>query len=252
MTKLEDKYAPVTFDELVFSNVSDARKARQFAEGERTGHLLLHGPYGTGKSAAAKVIAQLRCGSFYPNGPDVFRGEEVDDTQVNAIDNTHTLQRIGGVKHPLVLVDEIDRCKVPHQRHFSYHYDQYKHLGCMVFTTNKLWEVDGGLRDRCTLIDMPSINVAQWYDRANWILEQEGVSLPPAKLNAMLHTNVATVRKLFQVLEGIILNAKANPGPTSPTPHLKLVPSSGAATPSTAAQGTNLPSVSSGSKATAA
>ena len=54
-------FQPKQFSDLVFEEECIKQRLVAYASGKRNGHIILYGDYGTGKSTAAKIIAETRC-----------------------------------------------------------------------------------------------------------------------------------------------------------------------------------------------
>jgi len=59
LTNFRMKYAPQTLDEAVFPSVNAKQIVTDVANLTSPDHIILYGPYGTGKTTAAKLMRKL-------------------------------------------------------------------------------------------------------------------------------------------------------------------------------------------------
>lgn len=149
-----NRYDPITFDDLVFADNVTATKLRFAAQGKTYNHLILHGPYGTGKSQTAQVIAKDNLALTNKNAkliviePDCEPSEAVEELH-SAFKNTYW-QMFGGTTQPYAIVNEIDRYPGLAQVRIRGIMDRMDNMksGKLIMTTNHLHKVDPGIRDR--------------------------------------------------------------------------------------------------------
>lgn len=220
----QQKYAPRTFGDLIFPDSKTRQRLYDFANNKRHGSFILEGPFGTAKSTTAKMLVEMRSSGLTYGGIDFYRASEMDQKAFGRISNTQGMQKMCGVQLPVTIVDEIDQVARNIQYQFRWEIDHHSHRGCFIFTTNNLHNVDAGLVDRCDTVEMPAANTSKWFDRARWILDQEGVTMSDSKLQALLDTCDGSIRDLMRALEDAVLRQPANT-PTPPKPQLKVVSS---------------------------
>jgi replication-associated recombination protein RarA len=63
--KCEIKYAPKQLDEVIYPNVGVERRINGYATKQLEGHIILHGPNGTGKSSLANLLV-MEIGNQHP------------------------------------------------------------------------------------------------------------------------------------------------------------------------------------------
>lgn len=206
MTKINDK--PACVNDLILPDAHTEKRVSQYAAGKRHGNIIFHGPKGTGKSATARVIAETRCqaaASTYP--VPVYNGADFDDSSFTRMYNEWNWQRINGVEHPYVIIDEVDKLSVSLQQKLRAVLDGTD-IGNVILTTNHIHKVDEPLADRCDDIELPPINIDDWYDTAVEWLKHEGISVEDEVLREVLATNNGTIRDLKRTIEDIICERK--------------------------------------------
>lgn len=204
MQKFADKYAPEKFDDLVLSDADAGHYLRGFADNRRHDSVILHGPYGTGKSVAARIIAAARSVDETPATVDFVRACDVDDSRLKAIQNRWTFRQYNGDPMPVNIIDEIDQVPEKLQKKLRWLLDQQPARGCFVFTTNFYEKLDGGLRDRCHEEQLPRPDSEQWLSRARWILDQEDIEIEDEDLEELL-ASCSSIREIMRALDGLVV-----------------------------------------------
>jgi len=207
MMIFEKKYAPHTFGDLIFPDSNTRQRIWEFGNNLRNNSLIFHGPYGTAKTTTARMLNAMRTESLQVGGADFYRASDITRDSFDRIANVQCTQRLAGVKMPITIVDELDQVDEKLQYQLRWQLDMRSEQGCFIFTTNKLHRVDAGLVDRCDVIELPAANTEHWFERAEWILQQEGVAMPEAKLRALLSTCDGSIRDLMRSLEDAVLRS---------------------------------------------
>lgn len=201
MSTFEKKYAPTTFEDLIFPDSNTRQRLWEYGNNKRHGSLIFHGPYGTAKTTTAKLLEKLRAGDAVYGGPDFYRACDLEADSFTRIRNVRSNQKMAGVKMPTTIVDEIDQVVDKLQYQLRWELDRHCDEGCFIFTTNKLHNVDPGLVDRCDVIELPVANTDHWFQRARWIMDQEQVKISDAKLKRLLNTCDGSIRDFLRALE---------------------------------------------------
>ena len=207
MMIFEQKYAPQTFGDLIFPDNKTKQRIWEFANNKRHNSLILHGPYGTGKTTTARMLEQMRAGDAQYGGTDFYRAHDIKLDTFDRLASVQHIQRLAGVEMPMTIVDEIDQVDDKLQYQLRWQLDMCSDKGCFVFTTNKLHNVDDGLVDRCDVIELPAANTEHWFERARWIVDQEGARMSDKKLKELLTTCDGSIRDLMRALEDAALRS---------------------------------------------
>ena len=200
-----DKHAPQGLDDLIFVDDHTQQRVGQYARSERIGNIVLKGPKGTAKSTTAKIIAETVAGDDW--SVPVYQAADMDESTIERLERDWNWGRLGGVKTPYVVIEEVDQLSPKLQRKLRATVDTYSH-GKVIMTTNNDHAVDGPLLDRCDVMEMPAANTDQWLGRARGIFDEEGVSITDAQLRALLATCNGSIRDLMRALEDYVLANK--------------------------------------------
>ena len=200
------KYEPKTIDDLVIENPDTFQRVREYADGQRGSNLILYGPRGTGKSSAARVICETRCGSS--SLVSTYTGVDFTEATFDSILNSWQWQQLNGVARPTVIIDEIDQIKPADQNRMRSFVEQYG-LGSIIGSTNNPHRIDGPLTDRFDQVELPIVSTDAWAKRASFIFTAEGVAHTPAFARAIVATNNGSIRDTMRAIEDYVI-AKRN------------------------------------------
>lgn len=194
MQYFADRYTPKHFNEIVFASDEVASLLRPYAEGKRDGHVILYGPFGTGKSTLAKIIAEDAKGrrtGILIEGIDPVVHATTLGTSFTKIEGLWWQQGKNERVRPYCVIDEVDQLTNTRQQQLRAFIDQNSY-GCVVMTTNNLHLVDGGLLDRSKVLKIEQPSSAQWLPRARHILDSEGKTTDDKKILELLKGTEST------------------------------------------------------------
>lgn len=203
------KYRPKTLGEFVFANDQVERQISRFTKGTTTRPLVLHGPFGTGKSTVAELI------------PKAIDGPSVKIEKVKAEDLNNSAE----VRKKFYRDRHFDNLFAPEGQ--SRHYtvveevnfdpkakgalrntlDEMEGRDLVIFTTNELHKLDDGLLSRAEVVEIPPVSPNRFLDRAQTILKAEGVELDDASVLEVLESTYdlhRDNRAYFKALDEII------------------------------------------------
>lgn len=221
----EEKHQPRSISDLVFRDPHVAQTIGEYAAGQRTKHLLLYGPPGSGKSEAARILADTLCpgtaGSMVNEhiNPKNFKG--TDFSQILSSWSAQT--SLGGAARGFIVIDEVDwfADKMKHQlRGFI---DDHK-SGTIICTTNNLHALDDPLKSRFHKLQVEWPTVNDWLRRAQTILAAEGFELALAEVQLLLNGFAGDARALTDWLQECVLRFNA-PTSVQPASAQKITPS---------------------------
>lgn len=200
------KFHPKKVGDLVISDPRTRQRIAEYANGTRDDNLILHGPRGTGKSTAAQVIAETRCGDA--NLVRTYIGADFTTDNFDMILNDWSWQRVNGVALPTVVIDEIDQIKAVDQHRMRSFVEQHD-WGSIIGTTNKRYEMDKPLVDRFDSVELPPVEVEAWVERACEIFTAEGVAHTPENARKVIATSDGSIRDTLRAISDFVI-AKRN------------------------------------------
>ena len=183
----DNEFSPTTLKECVISDVLSKEKLGKiinkvipFPAFGKCG-ILLHGPYGTGKTTVARLIPELmekaRGGSnahysFYPCAQGMNGTSLISKIQVS----TQFVSFNSGELHYSVL-DEVDNLTDGAQASLKAIMTGLR--GVFILTTNHIGAIDKGVVNRCHVIHMMEAQPKDWLPLVKKVISKMGVSLPP-------------------------------------------------------------------------
>ena len=152
------KHEPRSVDDLVIENARTRQRLEDYAAGDRSGHMIMHGPKGTGKSSAARVISEQRCKVDGVQAPFWTRNSaNMTAADFDAILNEWEWQRRCGVKHPVTVIEEVDKLSAHMRDLLQALIDEYGKHGQIIATSNNLDGLSQAQQDRFDQIKMPAV-----------------------------------------------------------------------------------------------
>lgn len=198
------KYEPQSFDDLLFEDPSVREELRNYAEKKITGHIILDGDNGVGKSMTAKVIAQLRLSEpewvskiiYQPGGNNPLQKEDLKGLMEDA-----GLYRIfTGSSDYFRVFNEVDRLSTAHQHKLLAAMEWATFYGYYILTTNNYDKLNKALRSRCQRYTLSLFSDKTLLPFCRKILQAENVQISDDKLLALIAETDRTIRGVERML----------------------------------------------------
>ena len=202
---LNQNFQPKQFSDLVFEDVCVKQRLCAYASGKRDGHIILYGDYGTGKSTAAKIIAETRCDDETAGFVDVIHARDTSiemERSLLRLSNGFNIQQMMGIKPPYAVIDEADQLSEINQHHLRAFMDNA--IGCVILTTNHIHALDKGIRDRADEVEIKSLSPNAVCERASDILKAQGIVVEQSFLLRLLSTTSGSWRDVARALDDFI------------------------------------------------
>lgn len=228
-------HEPKSLNELVFHDANVRTLITEYAQGERTKHLLLHGPVGTGKTIASKMIYDQRTnGNGLGKGSDILNGRVHKNFKSwEPLKAAWQIQRMH-LSRPFAVLDEVDRFSDSLVEQLD-EFLETDAVATLLMTTNNLHELEPWFTSRCKVIEVKRPTVSDLHSRSKSILAKEGYQLTDQQISLLLTGFNGDLRTLVEWLENYSLKLKpyrkatARSGVSLKSPNIKVSYSQGKA-----------------------
>ncbi len=203
--KTEIKYAPKNLNEVIYPSAAVALRIKAYAAGQLEGHVMLHGPNGTGKTTVAKLLAQSIGGAdaqMESKDMDELLGMSKLKDHMKAACSMARLTTSG--KH-FIVFNEFDTVKKGVSKFWTA-LDACGDSVMAIITTNNPMSIERAIRSRFDMIEMAGIPAVQALQRVQYALKSEGLSLPDAQVLHYLKQveHLMDFRKYFKKADELI------------------------------------------------
>lgn len=219
------KYKPQSLNEFVFPNETVRTDIMQYVNGACIEPLILHGTFGSGKTLLSELI------------PKAIDGENVQVANIRAETLNNSAETRKALRRDVIfdslfstndqqrnytivqeLNNEVKACNAVRQC-----MDELLGREQFIFTTNKLHNIDPGIRSRCREVELVTAPPDRFLARAKQILAAEGTYVPEDKLLSaleLLYANENDNRAYYRALDTMIYKNRQS---TPPRPVLRIV-----------------------------
>ena len=203
--KCEIKYAPTNLNEVIYPNVAVERRIKGYGKGEMKGHVMLHGPNGTGKTTVAKLLVQEIGGNGAMLEPLGFEELLAKQDLRGHLLQSAALARLTTSGKYFLLLNEFDNAKKGVNKLWTA-LDDCADGVMAIITTNEPMGVHVSVRSRCDVIDMPGITAIAVLPRVQLALRSEGLHLPDQQVLHYLKAQerLMDLRKYFKVADELL------------------------------------------------
>ena len=209
--KCEIKYAPNQLDEVIYPNVGVERRINGYATKQLEGHIILHGPNGTGKTSLANLLVK-EIGNQHPE----IERKDADELLAQPDLKKYLKQAAAYAAMTtsekfFLILNEFDYSK-KNLNKFWTALDACGDGVMAIITTNQPMDVHASIRSRCDVIEMPGVCADAALQRIQYCLNMEGVNLPDAQVlhYLKLQEQFLDLRRYFRVADQIIYLIKNN------------------------------------------
>lgn len=211
----DTKYSPKTLNDIVFHSAQARYKMESITNGSfgfplsGVNGILLYGTYGTGKSALAKILPQIieeNNGGTHANVNyvNVAQGGDNGAAVIEKIKSQAQLIPFGNAYHYFVL-DEVDNLRTDSMSSLKVAMNTNSANCVYILTTNNLSKIEGGVLNRCVVVEFNAAASIDWLPKVRQILADYDITdIEDSKLLAIIEACEGSARKILMAVRMLI------------------------------------------------
>lgn len=208
------KYRPHTLDEFVWKDEDTKKKLTKWITGAEIPHLILSGPYGTGKTSFARMVAEvmgLEASDYLFVNASLNTGVDTIRTDIIGF-----CENAGWSGQRLVVLDEADRLSASAQDSLKGVMDTYGESTRFIFTSNHIHRMTGALKSRARTIMFDVMDSDSFITKLGEIGLAEGVldldnEVQVSVLEDILDKTYPDLRKAIDLLQDCVVGGVVTP-----------------------------------------
>jgi replication factor C small subunit len=199
-----EKYRPKLLDDIV-NQIGIIKRLKQFVKDKSMPHLIFAGPAGTGKTTSA--LAMVR--ELYGRKMAVNRAYlELNASDARGIDVIRTYIKDFAKARPsteipfkILILDEADNMTSPAQQALRRTMEKYTKNCRMILICNYSNKIIPPIQSRCVVFRFSSLNSEDIKTRVNYVANEEGITLTPEGLLALVDVSRGDCRRAINYLQ---------------------------------------------------
>ena len=210
------KYRPTKIENVVWANDELEAKVKRYADGRNNRPLILHGPFGTGKTLIAGLIPKAIDG----DGVQVSRIRTAELNSSDAVQKIFSRDRLfdhlfvpPNQRQTYTVIDEIQiNPKASNALRITL--DEMEGRDLTIMTTNELNKLDPAIRSRSEVVFVPPVPPERFLKRAQEILVSENLLLDDKTVLEVLEAAFERCednREYYKALDEVIEYVQNNP-----------------------------------------
>ncbi|OAN48764.1 hypothetical protein A6A04_19865 [Paramagnetospirillum marisnigri] len=235
MSQFELDNAITDLSNLPMPNDGVANMCEALVNGWKSGHIIMYGPKGSGKTTMAGLLPKAIAPDVNPWEVRLANPAQYDARTIAQLANTF-MRTIGmnSKKKSFIIFDEFGGISKASVGALNNALTDCR-VNCMaIFITNNIDDVAPSIASRCYKADFTQVNYMNYVPYAESVLKKYGIhKVNRAALERVVKANCFDLRELMRELEDIVVKAQqsgAIPAPVQPQP-LAIVASTITATP---------------------
>ncbi|MBY8984590.1 MAG: replication factor C small subunit [Candidatus Lokiarchaeota archaeon] len=199
-----EKYRPKLLDDIV-NQEGIIKRLKQFVKDKSMPHLIFAGPAGTGKTTSA--LAMVR--ELYRRKMAVNRAYlELNASDARGIDVIRTYikdfakaRSASDIPFKILILDEADNMTAPAQQALRRTMEKYTKNCRMILICNYSNRIIPPIQSRCVVFRFSSLSNVDIKKRVNYVANEEGISLTPEGLLAIVDVSRGDCRRAINYLQ---------------------------------------------------